>query len=91
MADEMPGISVFFKDEDGTIYHTYSAYARGGDILLGAVHYLDLTPKGRNEIEGMDWVRHHDRYEAAADTHACCGSKSDAVSGSRQQAPSSEA
>lgn len=91
MADEMPGISVFFKDEDGTIYHTYSAYARGGDILLGAVHYLDLTPKGRNEVEGMDWVRHHDRYGNATEEHACCGSKSDPATGSRRQLPAGDA
>jgi predicted dithiol-disulfide oxidoreductase (DUF899 family) len=77
MSDELPGISVFFKDEDGTIYHTYSCYARGGDILLGANNYLDLTPKGRNETEGLDWVRHHDRYETAKEERACCGSKTD--------------
>jgi predicted dithiol-disulfide oxidoreductase (DUF899 family) len=64
-AEEAPGASVFYKDGSGTIYHTYSGYARGGDILLGAYNYLDLTPKGRDE-DGlaftMAWVRHHDRY-----------------------------
>ncbi len=64
-ADEAPGVSVFYKNETGDIFHTYSSYARGGDILLGAYNYLDLTPKGRDE-EGlaftMSWVRHHDRY-----------------------------
>jgi predicted dithiol-disulfide oxidoreductase (DUF899 family) len=60
---EMPGISVFYKDESGEVFHTYSAYARGGDILIGAHNYLDLTPKGRNEASTMDWVRHHDRYD----------------------------
>lgn len=60
--EELPGASVFFKDEKGDIFHTYSAYARGLDILLGTHNYLDLTPRGRNEGEGMDWVRHHDRY-----------------------------
>jgi predicted dithiol-disulfide oxidoreductase (DUF899 family) len=64
-AEELPGISVFFKDEAGDVFHTYSAYARGGDILIGAHNYLDLTPKGRNETRIMDWVRHHDRYEGA--------------------------
>jgi predicted dithiol-disulfide oxidoreductase (DUF899 family) len=64
-AEEAPGASVFYKDSSGAVYHTYSEYARGGDILLGAYNYLDLTPKGRDE-DGlaftMAWVRHHDRY-----------------------------
>jgi predicted dithiol-disulfide oxidoreductase (DUF899 family) len=63
--DELPGTSVFFKDETGAIFHTYSSYARGGELQLGAYAYLDLVPKGRNEhIRGNlgDWVRHHDRY-----------------------------
>jgi predicted dithiol-disulfide oxidoreductase (DUF899 family) len=60
------GVSVFSKDERGDIFHTYSCYARGIDILNGAYHYLDLAPKGRDEdaLDGaQDWVRHHDRYE----------------------------
>ena len=65
--EEMPGLSVFYKDGDGDIFHTYSAYARGLDPLVGAYTYLDLVPKGRDE-EGlsftMSWVRHHDRYGA---------------------------
>jgi predicted dithiol-disulfide oxidoreductase (DUF899 family) len=72
---EMPGISVFYKDESGEVFHTYSAYARGGDILIGAHNYLDLTPKGRNEASTMDWVRHHDRYDdrrAVAASEPCC-------------------
>ncbi len=66
-AEEAPGVSVFYKDDTGDIYHTYSSYARGGDILLGAYNYLDLTPKGRDEdglAFSMAWVRHHDRYGA---------------------------
>ena len=63
--EELPGISVFYKDEAGTVFNTYSCYARGLDILVGTYNYLDLTPKGRDE-EGlafsMAWVRHHDRY-----------------------------
>jgi predicted dithiol-disulfide oxidoreductase (DUF899 family) len=63
---DLPGISVFYRDAGGAIYHTYSAYARGLDMMNAAYHYLDLTPKGRNE-DGlpypMDWVRIHDRYE----------------------------
>jgi len=62
---ELPGLSSFFKDDDGTIYHTYSTYARGGDQLLNAYNYLDLTPKGRNEAEIMDWMKLHDQYEVA--------------------------
>lgn len=65
-SDEAPGASVFYKDREGEIFHTYSTYARGLDILIGAYNYLDLAPKGRDE-EGlsphaMAWVRHHDRY-----------------------------
>jgi predicted dithiol-disulfide oxidoreductase (DUF899 family) len=60
---EAPGLSVFYKDEAGDVYHTYSAYARGGDILIGAYNWLDLTPKGRNETEIMDWMRLHDQYK----------------------------
>jgi predicted dithiol-disulfide oxidoreductase (DUF899 family) len=63
--DELPGLSVYNKDENGTVFHTYSAYARGLDMLVGAYNYLDLVPKGRDEAElpwTMAWVRHHDRY-----------------------------
>jgi len=63
---EMPGISVFHRDPDGTVFHTYSCYARGLDMMNGAYHYLDLTPKGRDEdgfSHKMSWVRMHDRYE----------------------------
>ena len=62
---ELPGISVFYRDAAGTVFHTYSCYARGLDMLNGAYHYLDLVPKGRDE-EGlrphMQWVRLHDSY-----------------------------
>jgi predicted dithiol-disulfide oxidoreductase (DUF899 family) len=62
-AGEMFGLSVFAKDENGTIYHTYSTYHRGTELLMGAFNWLDLAPKGRNEAEGtMAWVRLHDRY-----------------------------
>jgi predicted dithiol-disulfide oxidoreductase (DUF899 family) len=67
-ATEAPGISVFYKDEAGEIFHTYSAYARGLDALVGAYQFLDLTPKGRDEdglAFSMSWVQHHDRYESA--------------------------
>jgi len=64
-SEEGPGLSVFAKDANGNIFHTYSSYGRGLDILLGAYNFLDMVPKGRDE-EGlkhsMAWVRHHDRY-----------------------------
>jgi predicted dithiol-disulfide oxidoreductase (DUF899 family) len=65
--DELPGMSFFYKNEYGEIFHTYSAYARGVEHLVGAYNYLDMTPKGRNETEGgnlTNWVRHHDKYDA---------------------------
>ena len=64
-AEEAPGASVFYKNEAGEIFHTYSTYARGLDILVGAYNFLDLAPKGRDEESlafTMAWVRHHDRY-----------------------------
>jgi predicted dithiol-disulfide oxidoreductase (DUF899 family) len=66
-SEERPGASVFYKDAAGNIFHTYSSYARGLDILIGAYNWLDLTPKGRDEEglkHGMAWVRHHDKYDA---------------------------
>jgi predicted dithiol-disulfide oxidoreductase (DUF899 family) len=63
---EGPGISVFYKDKDGNIFHTYSAYARGSENTINTYNYLDYVPKGRDE-DGlpftMAWLRHHDRYE----------------------------
>ncbi len=67
---EQPGLSVFCLGEDGAIYHTYSAYTRGLEPLLGAYMFLDFTPKGRNEDGPMSWVRHHDKYEGCG-----CGEK----------------
>ncbi|MGE4335297.1 MAG: DUF899 domain-containing protein [Pigmentiphaga sp.] len=64
--DELPGLSVFFKDEDGAVYHTYSSYARGNEEIMGAYMYLDITPKGRNETTIMDWIRRHDEYPTSA-------------------------
>ena len=64
-SDELPGLSVFYKDENGDVFHTYSTYARGLDILVGAYNFLDLVPKGRDENQldfTMDWVRRHDEY-----------------------------
>jgi predicted dithiol-disulfide oxidoreductase (DUF899 family) len=66
MSDELPGLSVFYKDANGDIFHSYSTYARGLDILVGAYNFLDLVPKGRGENpeSTMDWVRRHDQYPA---------------------------
>lgn len=63
--DELPGISVFARDAEGNIHHTYSCYSRGLDMVNGAYHFLDLVPKGRDEEDlpfSMAWVKHHDRY-----------------------------
>jgi predicted dithiol-disulfide oxidoreductase (DUF899 family) len=70
--DEMSGRSVFYKDASGQVFHTYSSFARGGEMFLGSYAFLDITPKGRDEtINGnlTDWVRHHDRYD---DTGSSC-------------------
>jgi len=62
---EAPGISVFFKDDDGQIYHTYSTYERGLDMLNVAYHYMDLVPKGRDEGDkGVGWLHRRDEYPA---------------------------
>jgi predicted dithiol-disulfide oxidoreductase (DUF899 family) len=65
---EAPGISVFYKDDAGAIFHTYSCYGRGLDAVNGAYQLLDLVPRGRNEADlphPMSWVRHHDKYDDA--------------------------
>ncbi len=66
---EAPGISVFYRDAEGNVFHTYSVYGRGVELMMHTYRILDLTPNGRNE-DGLDWpqqwVRHHDRYDAAA-------------------------
>ena len=73
-SEERPGASVFCKNAAGEIFHTYSTYGRGLDILIGTYHFLDLAPKGRDEdglAWSMAWVRHHDSYDGAAvDTKA---------------------
>jgi predicted dithiol-disulfide oxidoreductase (DUF899 family) len=61
---EFPGISVFIKDDAGKVFHTYSTYARGLDMLNLTYHYLDLMPLGRSEdATGIRWIRRHDEYE----------------------------
>ncbi|WP_438751832.1 DUF899 domain-containing protein [Pararhizobium sp. O133] len=70
--DELPGMSAFFRDEDGTIYHTYSDYARGGEEILSTLMILDRAPKGRNETGTLSFVKRHDEYEEAPKAHSCC-------------------
>ena len=65
-SEEAPGISVFYRDEEGNVFHTYSCYARGLDMLNVAYHYMDLVPKGRDESNlpySMAWLRRHDSYD----------------------------
>jgi predicted dithiol-disulfide oxidoreductase (DUF899 family) len=72
-AEEAPGISVFCKNDAGEVFHTYSSYGRGVEVMMGAYRMMDLTPRGRDERDvpyKMEWVRHHDRYEPAA--ASCC-------------------
>lgn len=85
--EDLSGLSAFYKDGDGTLYHTYSAFGRGAEEILSAYMILDMTPKGRNETgrgDLTDWVRPHDRYDegggvdetgryAAGQKDACCG------------------
>jgi predicted dithiol-disulfide oxidoreductase (DUF899 family) len=77
--DELPGISVFYKNRKDEVFHTYSAYRRGVEVMMGAYFMMDLTPRGRDEEGlgyGMEWVRHHDSYEPAPAVpirgHGCC-------------------
>jgi predicted dithiol-disulfide oxidoreductase (DUF899 family) len=62
---EAPGASVFYRDDDATIYHTYSVYQRGLDMFITAYHYLDIVPRGRDESDlsyTMEWLKLHDEY-----------------------------
>lgn len=86
VCEELSGFSVFLRDEQGDIFHTFSAYGRGAEELLGTYVLLDMTPHGRNENgpnhDLTDWVRHHDRYGSgggvmpngrpSSDTGGCC-------------------
>jgi predicted dithiol-disulfide oxidoreductase (DUF899 family) len=78
--EENPGLSLFYKDASGAVYHTYSTYARGLDPLMATYTILDRSPKGRDE-EGMSppmkWVRHHDKYEPESKSAASCCHKTD--------------
>lgn len=64
--EELPGLSVFFRDDAGDVFHTYSCYARGLDPFNAAYQILDLTPMGRHEDDlewSMAWLRRHDQYD----------------------------
>ncbi len=82
--EEAPGVSVFYKDDAGDVFHTYSRYGRGVEVMMHAYNLLDLTPKGRDEddVGGMGWVRHHDRYapepraKTASADGSCCEARS---------------
>ncbi|HEY3634061.1 MAG TPA: thioredoxin family protein [Caldimonas sp.] len=74
---EASGVSVFYKDDAGEVFHTYSTFGRGVEVMMGTYRMLDLVPKGRDERDvpnKMEWVRHHDRYEPAPPADACCHS-----------------
>jgi len=76
--EEAPGISVFYKNDAGAVFHTYSTFGRGVEVMMGAYDMMDLTPKGRDEKDvpyKMEWVRHHDRYEPAPAARSCCSSR----------------
>lgn len=78
--EELPGVSVFAKNEAGDVFHTYSTYGRGVEVMMGTYPMLDLTPKGRDEGgQNMAWVRHHDRYEPAKPATkaatSCCSAR----------------
>jgi predicted dithiol-disulfide oxidoreductase (DUF899 family) len=71
--EEMSGRSIFYRDDTGAIFHTYSSFARGGEIILAAYALLDMTPTGRNETDRgnlTDWVKLHDRYGSAGHVDA---------------------
>ena len=70
--DELPGMSVFFRDDAGNVYHTYSDYARGGEEVLSTLMILDRAPKGRNETGTLSFVKRHDEYEEQASGQSCC-------------------
>lgn len=78
--DELPGVSVFYRDDSGAIFHSYSSFGRGGEMFLPVYAWLDIVPKGRNEgAEGMaTWMRRHDEYpddgrRQKASVASCCG------------------
>lgn len=74
-AEDLHGTSAFVKAANGDVFHTYSTYARGAELLSGAFNWLDLVPKGRNEARIMDWVRLHDEYDAVPARCGCAAAE----------------
>jgi predicted dithiol-disulfide oxidoreductase (DUF899 family) len=72
--DELPGMSVFYRDEAGNVFHMYSTCARGLEDMVGTLPLLDRAPLGCNETGPVSWVRRRDEYEGAPKTRACCAS-----------------
>ena len=72
-ADELPGLSAFYTNDAGDIFHTYSSYARGPEDLIGTLMILDRAPKGRNESKTMNFVKRHDEYDVAPEPQSCHG------------------
>ncbi|MBB3965520.1 DUF899 domain-containing protein [Rhizobium metallidurans] len=70
--DELPGLSAFYRNDKGEIFHTYSSYARGPEELIGTLMILDRAPKGRNEDSTMNFVKRHDEYADAPKASSCC-------------------
>jgi predicted dithiol-disulfide oxidoreductase (DUF899 family) len=70
--DELPGLSAFYRNDKGEIFHTYSSYARGPEELIGTLMILDRAPKGRNEDTTMSFLKRHDEYEQAPKASSCC-------------------
>jgi predicted dithiol-disulfide oxidoreductase (DUF899 family) len=70
--DELPGLSAFYRNEAGEVFHTYSSYARGGEEMCGTLMVLDRAPLGRNENSTMDFVKRHDEYEQKPEPAASC-------------------
>lgn len=71
-APELPGLSAFYRDAEGQVFHSYSSYARGPEELIGTLMLLDRAPLGRNERTIMDWVKRHDEYQDAPKAASCC-------------------
>jgi predicted dithiol-disulfide oxidoreductase (DUF899 family) len=69
--EELPGFSVFYKDENGEVFHTYSFFANGPEILVGTLNFMNLTPKGHSNLTETS-VKYHDKYDTATTQHSCC-------------------
>mgnify|MGYP001178167776 CR=1 FL=1 len=70
--DELPGLSAFYKNAAGEVFHTYSSYARGGEELCATLMILDRAPLGRNETSTLSFVKRHDEYEEKPQGSSCC-------------------